>query len=131
MDTYEAILNSTPSAALALKKYGVPKSAATYILHNHFKIPEVYTPIFKAYYLLHWEISYFRSSLLEGTIERKGISYQVIYYRTDPIAIAKASCPVASVLLSFRELAPEYGAVPTVLVTMGTATTKENKQHGY
>jgi len=132
MDTYTDILKKERElplgATAAYKKYGIAKSKAYYTMHNSFSIPLNLQPIFPTYYLLHWEVSYFRSLVQLGTIERAGIVYQIIYYRTDPIAIAKAKSPADSVLVSFRTLAKEYGAIPTVLVKLGTVKKEEKKE---
>ena len=95
-------------------KYGVPRSTAMYMQHNHWKIGE-YRSILSCYYLLKWSSSYFAESIKEGTIERGGTTYQVIYYRCNSAAIERG---VGQVLLSFRELQKEYKAPAVVLVTV-------------
>lgn len=99
-----------------IKRYGYPVSAAFYILHNQWTLKEEQRNIFNTYYILHWSGSFFHSSLKEGTVEREGKVYQVIYYRTTPQEIRKHT---GQVLLSFRELRAEYNCYPTVLVTLG------------
>ena len=99
----------------ALTKYGVAKSTAVYLRNNHWKISEDYRDIFPTYYLLHWEAKYFLNRMVEGTVDRDGITYGVIYYRCNPAAIKKDR---SQLLLSFRELQPEYDSMPVVLVTV-------------
>jgi hypothetical protein len=104
-----------PSAD-ALSIYGLPKSSAIYIQNNHWKLDKDYSDIFQSYYLLHWCAAYFQSSMIEGTIEREGVVYQVIYYRCNAAAIGHSSSK--QLLMSFRELQKEYKAMPVVLVTI-------------
>ena len=102
-------------ALKALATYGVPKSAAVYIQNNHWSIGEDYKDLFSTYYLLRWYKTYFMDELCEGTIERQGKVYSIIYHRTNPHEIRKHR---GSVLLSFRELQHEYDVHPVVLVSL-------------
>ena len=104
-------------ALKALATYGVPKSAAIYLQNNHWVIPENYKDLFCTYYLLRWNKEYFMDTLCEGTIERQGKIYQIIYHRTNPAEIKKYR---GHVVLSFRELQHEYDVYPVVLVALAT-----------
>lgn len=104
-----------PAAIQAYKLYGVSKSKATYLIQNVWTIPTHQHDILATYYLLNWDVSYFREKLQEGVIEREGVTYQVIYHRTDPIAIEKAT---GKLFISFRKLQAEYGVMPTALVAL-------------
>lgn len=98
-----------------LRIYGTPRSTALYVTNNHWVVPADQRDIFSTYYLLRWKASYFQDKIHEGTIEREGVIYQVIYYRCNAAAIGKDS---RQLLLSFRELQKEYSAHPVVLVTV-------------
>lgn len=100
----------------AVAKYGIPKHIALHMQHTYWVISREYRAIFKSYYILKWHAAYFTDKLHNGTITREGVTYQVLYHRTGSIP---ANSPVdTQVLLSFRELQPEYDAVPVVLVTV-------------
>ena len=83
--------------------------------NNHWIIPTEFRDIVSTYYLLHWSAPYFQEKLKEGTVERNGVIYQVIYYRCNAAAIGTHS---RKLLLSFRELKAEYKVQPVVLVTV-------------
>ncbi len=102
-------------AANVIYKYGIPRSAALNMLHNYWVIKSGYQELFSTYYLLHWEAGYFQQKMVDGMIEREGVSYQVIYHRCDSYGIGRRN---NQLLLSFRSLKPEYEATPTVLVTI-------------
>ena len=104
----------SPSVSV-IYKYGIPRSAALNMLHNYWVIAKDYEELFSTYYLLHWEARYFRSKMEEGTIEREGVTYQVIYHKCDSYSIGKLN---SQLLLSFRSLVSDYEATPTVLVTI-------------
>jgi len=120
------------TATTALLKYGVPKSTAIYMLQNKFNIPDDYKDLFSTYYLLHWSKSYYYSNFNEGIIKKsnelnklpedKNINlitkkYQVILHRCNWHDI-KVLPYNYQLKLSFRELQPEYEAVPTVLIAL-------------
>ena len=100
---------------VVVSKYGIPRSAAIYAQHNHWSIPSEHRSIFSTYYLLKWSAAYFQDKMKEGTIEREGVVYQVIYYRCNVAAVSRG---IGQLLLSFRELQGEYKAQPVVLVTV-------------
>jgi len=105
-----------PLASIAaLKKYGVQRSTALYFRNNFWDIPLRSLELFSTRYLLKWEAAHVRHQIEAGTIQRKGVTYQVIYYRTDPVAVKKHT---GKVLLSFRALDEVYGASPVVLITI-------------
>jgi hypothetical protein len=101
----------------ALRKYGVPRSSAVFILNNFWQIKDRDKDIISTYYMLHWTTPYFKQALCNGLIEREGIMYQVIYYRTTPADISKAD---RGVLVSFRALQDEYAVHPVALVTLAS-----------
>lgn len=109
------ILDMKLSSIKSLQKHGIPRSLATYILNNFWKIPESQRDIFSEYFLLRWEKKHFDTVLKDGTIERAGIVYNVIYYRTDPIKIKNHT---GDILLSFRVLDSVYTVTPVVLITL-------------
>jgi len=80
-------------------------------------IPHDFSDLFQTYYLLHWEKEHFFKSLSYGTITRKGVEYQVIYYNSTLWDIKKLNCDT-QLKLSFRELHDEYNYIPIVLVTI-------------
>ena len=100
---------------IVVQKYGIPRSTAIYQQHNHWTVPPMYRSIFSTYYLLKWSAEYFQEKMVDGTVEREGIIYQVIYYNCNVAAISKG---VGQLLLSFRELQDEYKAQAVVLVTV-------------
>lgn len=111
----ENVSYSLLPSANVVHKYGIPRSAAQYMQHNHWSIPDEYKSILSAYYLIYWSASYFQDKMVNGTVERDGVIYQVIYYRCNPAAIGSGSNQLA---LSFRSLVEEYKAQPVVLVTV-------------
>ncbi len=102
-------------AANVISKYGVSKSTALFMLNRHWYIAPDWRDILANYYILRWQADYFLSSMVEGTIKRDGITYQVIYHNCDSVMVARTQY---TLLLSFRALQSEYGAQPVVLVTI-------------
>ncbi len=102
-------------AANVISKYGVSKSTALFMLNRHWYIAPDWRDILANYYILRWQAPYFLSSMMEGTIKRDGITYQVIYHNCDSVMVARTQY---TLLLSFRALQSEYGAQPVVLVTI-------------
>ncbi len=99
-----------------LKRYGVNRRIARYLIHNLWEVPTSHRDIFKTYFMRHWEPDYFsKVALVEGTITDNGTVYQVIYHRCNSVDVAKSKYKLA---LSFRNLQPEFEAFPTVLVTI-------------
>jgi len=117
--SYSMLASPIASASQALGEeageVGIPRATAMYMQDNHWAIPTEYRSILSVYYLLHWSAEYFQHKLHEGTIEREGITYQVIYYRCNAAAIGHST---GQLLLSFRGLRTEYKARPVVLVTV-------------
>ena len=110
--------NHNPIPSLeALAKFGIPRSSAIYLQNNYWNVPSNYLDIFGAYYILRWDSAYFREALHDGLITRHDISYQVVYHRTNPAEIKKAT---TGLLLSFRVLKEEYKVHPVVLVSLTT-----------
>lgn len=103
-----------------LKIYGVPKSAAIFMATSIWYINKKDQDLFNEYYLLHWEPEYFRRALKQGTVTRHGIDYQVIYHRTNSYEVIKHT---GDLILSFRQLQPEYNMFPVVLVSLDRPTT--------
>ena len=59
--------------------------------------------------------------MVEGIVRHKGISYQVIYHKTDPTRIKRAGLTYegrSHVKLSFRVAQPEFDIPNTVLVKL-------------
>jgi len=112
VDTPQYVLLPT---TLALKKYGIPKSSALYMMQNFWAIKKEFLDIFDTYSLLYCSIKRFSSILYEGCIIKDSIKYQVRFYRCDSYKILQGS---KSIKLSFRALKAEYEAMPTVLVTL-------------
>lgn len=102
-------------SARSLATHGVARSIATYIQNNHWTLQPEFRDIFSTYYMLRWRPAHFVANLEDGTISREGITYQVIYHKTDSAAITKTD---SDLLLSFRELDKTYKTFPTVLVTI-------------
>lgn len=102
-------------ALRALATHGISKSSATFLQSNFWQLPANHLHIFDCYYLLHWDRAYFQDHMIEGTVTRQGITYQVIYHRTNPAEINKHK---GDVLLSFRKLKYEYEVQPVVLVSI-------------
>lgn len=102
-------------AVSVVYKYGIPRSAALNMLHNYWTIAKDYEELFSIYYLLHWEAGYFQQKMVDGTIEREGTTYQVIYHKCDSYNIGRGN---NQLLLSFRSLVADYESTPTVLVTI-------------
>lgn len=100
---------------VVLSLYGIPRSTAIYIQHNNWSVSQEYRNIFSSYYLLKWSAAYFQDKMHQGTVERDGVVYQVIYYNCNVAAISRG---VGQLLMSFRELQNEYKAQPVVLVTV-------------
>lgn len=113
---YPDTSQATLASLLSLELYGIPRSEAIAELHNTFSIPLDLQGIFSSYFLLKWEATYFTALLHEGTIERDGVTYQVIYKDTGAARITRQAEAGKNLLLSFRELQEEYKAMPTVLV---------------
>ena len=109
-----ALSYMTPTVGV-IYKYGIPRSTALSMLHNYWTISKDYEELFSIYYLLHWEAGYFQQKMQEGTIEREGVIYQVIYHKCDSYNIGRGN---NQLLLSFRSLVSDYEATPTVLVTI-------------
>ena len=107
-----------------IEKYGVSISAATYIQNNYWMIPPKHKKLLSVYYILSWELSYFKRKLQEGVIERNGISYQVIYYKTNPAEMNKKG---GAILLSFRSLSNDYKVQPVVLITIANKSISLHK----
>lgn len=103
------------SAVEAYKAYGVSKTHASYMVHNFWNIPKDYRDLLSDYYLLRWEKKHFDIVFKEGTIIRNDVTYNVIYYRTDPVKIRKHE---GDLLLSFRHLHEVYEIQPIVLITL-------------
>lgn len=95
-------------------RYKISLSLGIYVLQNFWIIGKSYSDFVSIYYLLSWDKKYFDSVLKDGTIERDGITFNVIYYRTDPIKIKKHK---GNLLLSFRAMEEIYKVNPVVLVT--------------
>ena len=104
----------------AHNKYGIPRSALTYMMQNQFYFDKAYIDCLSSYYIHQWKCGLFLTTIHEGIIEHWGISYQIIYHKTDPTTIAKIGkqCPAARVKLSFRVAQPEFNVQPTVLVKL-------------
>lgn len=103
------------SAASVVSKYGVAKSTADFMTYKHWHIAEDWRDIFLRYYILRWQPEYFQAALKDGTLEREGVIYQVVYHNCDSVMVARTQY---SLLLSFRELQEEYKMQPVVLVTI-------------
>ena len=103
------------------KKYGVERSLLTYIVHNNFYVTDLYRDCLDTYYILRWQASHMLSSITNGTLVHKGVTYQVIYHRTDPTRIKRAAllthC-IRYVKLSFRVAQPEFNIPATVLIKL-------------
>ena len=114
----------------AHNKYGISRSALTYIIQNQFYFDKDYTDCLDIYYILQWEPSYFLNSLDNGMIgvlnkkdnERTFCMYQVIYHQTDPTKIRKAISHNGNshVKLSFRVAHTEFNIQPIVLIKLYT-----------
>ena len=102
-------------ALRAEAEYGISRSAATHLQNNYWVVPDAYKHIFSTYYLLNWSTGYFKEAMVEGTVERTGTKYQVIYHRTNPAEIAKYK---GNVMLSFRILKREFEVQAVVLVSL-------------
>ena len=102
------------------KKYGVHRSQAIYINNNLWRLSNDLSDLFEQYYILSWTGYYFNDKMCNGTIERDGITYQIIYYNTTPLEAKRAK----NVYLSLRHLQPEFKHIPTVLVGL----TKNGKR---
>ena len=106
------------------RKHHTSISAATYIQNNQWVIPQNHLPIFHTYYLLDWNVSYFCQELKEGIVERQGITYQVIYHRTNPAEIKKLHKIGGHVKMSFRALLTDFRVQPVVLVSLSSPMSK-------
>ena len=103
--------------------FPIPASTMSYILQNFWDLAE-HRDLLSSYYILRWNPETFQRHLRQGTITRAGITYQVIYHRTDSAEIRDA----ASLLLSFREPVEAYAdsqAVATVLIAASTKPLEE------
>lgn len=104
------------SATSCLQKYGVNKNTARYLIHNIWEVPTNYRDMLQTYFMRHWEPAYFtKVALVDGTITDSETVYQVIYHRCNSVDVAKSKHKLA---MSFRDLQPEFGVFPTVLVTI-------------
>ena len=108
------------------KVHGISISAATYIANNYFSIQNSDRNLFRTYYILAWQASYFQEKLQQGTIEREGITYQVIYHRTNPAEITQLVEMGGHLKLSFRSLLADFGVQPTVLVALDAPLTAQS-----
>ena len=116
-------LHSTASYIAYRSGFPIPASTMSYILQNFWDLKE-HRNLLGSYYILRWNPETFQRHLRQGTITRAGITYQVIYHRTDSKEVRDA----ASLLLSFREPVEAYTdsqAVATVLIAASTKPLEE------
>ena len=116
-------LHSTASYIAYRSGFPIPASTMSYILQNFWDLKE-HRNLLSSYYILRWNPETFQRHLKQGTIKRAGVTYQVIYHRTDSSEITRA----ASLLLSFREPVEAYAesqAVATVLIAASTKPLEE------
>jgi len=105
----------------ALKSYSIPTSKVRYAIYNIFYLSPKVVSTLDTFYAKEWEASYFMAIMANGTITHQGITYQVIYHKTDPVKLARRA-EYVKVLLSFRVPNNLFSIPPTVLV-------KEIKAH--
>lgn len=107
-----------------MSKYGVPRSSAIFMATSIWSIKVTDRDIFKEYFLLHWQVEYYRAMMESGTVERNGKLYQVIYHRTNSYEVLKHT---GKLHLSFRELQDEYNVFPVVLVSLDCPAVHTDK----
>ena len=94
--------------------HGVSKTMVRALMQNFFKFPEECKDLLSSYHLVYWSTSYFKEKINEGTIEKDGISYQIIY-KDSFSELSK----LGQVKLSFRSAIKEYNLESYVLVMKG------------
>jgi len=122
------ILPPTPTPSMIAQQYGISISEATHIQNNYWSIPQKYkrNDILPVYFILSWDVDYFRDRIREGTILREHTVYQVIYHRTNPVEIAKGK---GQVMLSFRSFNRDFNIQPTVLVSLSHKMNTRNNHN--
>lgn len=125
--TITAPVTAPVTASLAThKQHGISISEATHIQNNYWVIPTRHQHLLSSYFILSWDVDYFKERLQEGTIRRESITYQVIYHRTNPAEIAKGQ---GQVKLSFRAFNRGFSIQPTVLVSLSHKFHTANRSY--
>lgn len=108
------------ASVTAHNKFGIPRSSLTYMMQNQFYFDKKYSDCLSSYYIIQWECTHMLSEVREGMLLRDGIAYQVIYHKTDPTRLRRASTKHAAshVRISFRVAAPEFNIPPVALVKL-------------
>lgn len=119
--------DSKLSSSKVYHKYAIHRSQAIYMKDNLFQIPDSIRDIFPTYYLLRWQARYFMREVEDGTIAKHGITYQIIYYNTNPTEVLQLVKKDADLYLSFRELVSDYETMPTVLVGLTPSGVRPNE----
>jgi len=110
-------LKAQTTSFTVLKKYGVPKSSAVFLINNVWAVKEEFRDLLQIYYILKWRKKHLCHTIMDGALTREGITYQVIFHRCTNSDISKLQNK-EELLLSFRHLQDEYDTSPVVLIAL-------------
>jgi hypothetical protein len=110
----DTIYNPIKPIAEAYRKTGVSRNTLSYMLINQFHFPEDFKDCLEHYYILHSNGSKFMNRIYEGTVEREGKEFLVVYKNCTPFAVKRAN----EIKLSYRVPLPVFNLPNYVLVSI-------------
>lgn len=112
------------SAIQSYLQFGVSKHQVHSMMLNLFNYPPEYLDTLSEYFAYHYNGSYLKENLIDGTLSKKGYVFMVVYHKCTPYTAMRAG----TIKISFRVARNEYGLLHSYALVRVTSLHHQFKQ---